>query len=1255
MFVALSHCPTATARSGRWLRGAIQSLLPALSLALTVPAVAAVEGLAEAPLTPRSGPRGATLFTTLEPGQTGVVVENNYADPKMWWERREEFKFGAVGSGVAVGDFDNDGRPDLFVVSKTEQSRLFRNLGNWRFEDVTERTGIASPAGAWEQGLAWLKRSVGQAAAAPPHEAWQQGATFADVNNDGWLDLYVCRFNAPNLLFVNQGDGTFKEEAAARGLAVVDSSGMAAFCDYDRDGWLDVYLYTNILDGRTKPGGQRDYLFRNNGDGTFADVTERAGIAGENQAHSATWWDYDHDGWPDMYVANDFAPADSLYHNNRDGTFTNRLNEIVPHAPHSSMGADLGDVNNDGRIDFFVADMATTSHVTDMRGMAKIRALLTGMEIDPGVAPQYMRNALFVNTGTGRMLEAAHLAGVEATDWTWSPRFEDLDNDGRLDLHVTNGMVRELHNVDLNHRMSASENLAEGARLMKASPVLVETNLAFRNLGDLRFESSGAEWGLDRKGVSFGSAFADFDGDGDLDLVHANYLSGPTLLRNDSDSGHRVILALRGRRSNRFGVGATVWLESAGGVQVRQLVLARGYNSSSEPVLHFGLGDDSKIDRLTVAWPGGERQVFAGLPVDRRFTVTEPAATGRATLDVPVDTEPPRFFSSTAGATDRGAALPDLRFTEVGERIGLAVASREENVPEFSEQPFVPVRLNRRGPAIAVADLTGDGRDDVLLGGTTLDPARLFAAGAAEGFALAGGNLPDSAAALNDGPLVAFDADGDGDQDVLVTKGGTTHAAGAPEFQPRLLVNDGRGAFERADTAALPAWPVSAGAVAVADFDRDGSLDVFLGGRVLPGKYPLSPDNALWRNRGRATAEWSGFEGVTDAIAPALRAAGMVTSALWTDVDDDGWPDLLVALEWGPVKCFRNDRGRAFQDWTGKLGFDSGGTGWWTSLTAADFNGDGRPDYVAGNVGLNTPYRASADRPALLYHGRFTDGGPAQLVEAYHEGDRVYPRRSRNELATKIPAIMKRFQRNDLFARATLGEIFGEDRLAAAQRFAATELRSGVFLSQPDGGFRFAPLARLAQIAPLQGIVAGDFNGDGHADIYAVQNSHAPVSLTGRFDGGLSQLLLGDSRGNFTPVPVGESGLVVAGDAKALALIDLGDDGWPDFVITRNAGTTMAYRNPVPAGRRSLRVQLRGGRGNPTAVGARVTMELAGGTTQTSDVHAGSGYASQSSAALFFGCAEADPPRSIRVRWPSGNISTHAVEPGATTLTISTP
>ncbi|HEY3757103.1 MAG TPA: FG-GAP-like repeat-containing protein [Opitutaceae bacterium] len=1159
------------------------------------------------PLAPHPHPRGSTMFVPLSSDDTGVKTTNRYDDPLMKGARYEEFETSSIGTGVAVGDYDGDGRPDILVVSKTEGTRLFHNLGNFKFEDVTEKAGLGeTPAEA---------------------KIWKQGATFVDINNRGRLDIYICRTGAPNLLYINQGDGTFKEEAHAYGLDIDDSSVMASFCDYDRDGFLDVYIATNILDITAHPNGQRGYLLHNNGNGTFTNVTAAAGITDETQSHSATWWDFDNDGWPDLYVANDYGKPDRLYHNNRDGTFTDVLDQVAPHTAFSSMGADLGDVNNDGRIDLIVADMAATNHEKDQHSIADARGRGEEGE-DPAVAPKYHRNALLLDTGVGRCLEGANLAGIAATDWTWSPRFEDLDNDGHLDLYVTNGFPRD-PGVDVLKRSMAAETPAERIRIMYSSPPETERHLALKNLGHLQFKDLSTEWGLDQMGVSFGAAFGDFAGDGNLDLVYANYHRGVSFYRNDNDTGHRIEVFLKGTVSNRYGVGAVVHIVSALGLQTRQLVLARGYMSSSEPMLHFGLGADAVVRDLTVEWPSGLVQRFHGLPVDQRFTITEPA--GPAQLSAPGAFPP-----------------PTPSYAEVSREAGLALPSRDENVDEVSGEKLLPIRLHRRGPAVAVGDVDGTGQDAIVIGGTTLDPLRILhrSAGSASPYTPADNAVfvpAGGSASVDDGPVLLFDARGQGRADLLVTKGGNSLPDGSPEYQPRLYYNDGQGHFQPAPDSALPALPLSMGAAAAADFTQSGHLGLFLGARLTPGAYPTAPRSALLINRGDGT-----FEDATDRLAPGLKQVGMVTGAVWTDVDGDGWPDLVLTLEWGQVKYFHNRRGQGFDDWTDQAGFAAAGSGWWTGVAAADFNGDGRPDFVVGNVGLNTQYHASPTEPAVQYYGDFgaPDGEP-ELIEGYYERGQLFPWRTRRDMVAVFPALGHRFATADDYSHATLADLFGQDKLDAAQRFAATEFRSGVFLSQPDGTYRFAPLPRIAQISPFQGIVAGDFDGDGQAGIYAVQNFYSPIPSVGRFDGGLSQLLRGDGHGHFTAVPPAESGLVVPADGKALVTLDLDHDGWPAFLATQNNGVTRVFRNARHGGNRMFAVRLHGPAGNPTGIGAAITVTRADGSRESGSVYAGSGYYSQSSPAAFFGSPSPSPAKSISVRWPDGKVTTQDVGSGS--------
>jgi hypothetical protein len=1151
-------------------------------------------GLESQPFAARSKSSGQTLYSTLTPEETGLTSVNRYDDPAMWGARYREFSLGAIGTGVAIADYDGDGRPDVFVVSKTGPNRLYRNLGDFRFEDVTEHVGVAGPGGAWQQGVA-----------------------FADVNNDGRPDVYVCRFNAPNLLFINRGDGTFSEEAAARGLALSDASGMGAFCDYDRDGWLDVYVQTNVLDAERRPNGQRDRLYRNNGDGTFSEVTDRAGIYGETQGHSATWWDFDADGWPDLYVANDFKDPDQLYRNNRDGTFRDVLSFVAPHTPHSSMGADLGDLNNDGHLDLLVADMAATTREKDHRGQAKIRAGLTEDEKRPEVAPQYMRNALLLGTGAGRALEGANLAGLAATDWTWTVRLEDLDLDGRLDAWFTNGMVRELHGYDIIQRMMGRESMGERMRIMKATPVLAERHLVYRNLGDLRFEETGAAWGLDKTGVGFGSAFGDLDGDGDLDLVYASMDEPVAVCRNDAPSGHAVIIELRGTRSNRFGIGATVRLECASGEQMRPLVLARGYLSTSEPVAHFGLGADAVIDRLTVEWPSGIRQEFTALAADRRYTITEPSD----------------------GTPVSRPGSPPPQFRESSERLQLELTSREKPFNEWAREPLLPFRLNRSGPALLAADFDRDGQDDVAFGGVSGESGRLLSNLGEGHFMTYGANLfPETT--LPDGPVLVWDADADGDLDLLATKAGTAAPAGSDAYLSRVLLNSGRGRFSPAPNL-LPPLAISVGAAAAADFERSGRPGIFLGGRSVPGAYPQVPSSVLLAWRGDR------YSDVTVALAPQLARVGLVTAALWSDVDDDGRPDLLVACEWGRVACFRNVDGKGFEDVTEKFGFSTAGTGWWRSLAAADFNGDGRLDYAVGNAGLNTRYRASAEFPALLYAGVNAGGSTPQLIEAEAEHGIYFPLRDRDTLAKLVPAALRPFPTAEAYSKARLTDVFPMDVLAAATKLAVTELRSGVFLSQADGTWKFAALPRLVQIAPIQAMHAGDLDGDGRADLLAVGNDYSPTTETGRFDGGHGWLLRGDGQGGFTPVPTAESGILVPGEARALAVTDLDQNGWPDFLVAQNHHRALYFSNSGHAGARSFGVALRGVAGNPSAAGAKLVLTLADGTTQVSEAGHGS---------VYFGFPEANPPARLTIRWPDGRVSEHTFPtPPAAHVTFSAP
>jgi hypothetical protein len=727
---------------------------------------------------------------------------------------------------------------------------------------------------------------------------------------------------------------------------------------------------------------------------------------------------------------------------------------------------------------------------------------------------------------------------MDATGWTWSARLGDLDNDGRLDAFFTCGMIRNFIDADLVDRQNVAPTLADRAKVWKNAPPRRETTLAYRNLGDLKFANVSAEWGLDHEGVSFGCALADLAGDGNLDIIFTNFNAPPTIIRNHTATGHRVMIKLAGRAPNLDGIGAELRLESASGVQVRQLYTERGIASSEPPLAHFGLGNDPVIKKLVIRWPRGQVQTLENLPADQLLTIPEPplAEGTKPALPAAVFHTPP---------------AADALFTEGAETHGLKHSNTLRPFDEFSRQRLLPRRLNGLGPALAVADVNGDGLDDVFVSGTAGQAGELFL-GQPDGTFVPAPEQPWAAAIEVDGNGAVFlDVNGDGHPDLLIATGGVAQPSGDPLLNDRLYLNDGHGRFTLAPEGTQPADSESTGAIAAADFDGDGKIDVFVGGRVVPGKYPETPRSFLYHNVGGRLVD------VTDELAPGLRRIGMVTAAVWADVDHDGRPDLLVALEWGPI-CYFHNTGHGFENLTERTGLGAH-TGWWSALAVADVNGDGRLDLVAGNVGLNTKYHGTPAEPTVLYAGDLDGSGRDQLIEAQYENGRLYPVRGRSKLAYCFPWLPKKFSTYKAFAQATVGDIFTPERLAAAHCLTANELASGVFLQQADGTFRFQPLPRLAQIAPINAIVARDLDGDGQLDLFCVGNNFSPEPSTGRFDGGLGLFLKGDGHGGFTPLSPGQSGISVIGDARAAAAIRLPGSRRPALVVSRTEGPLLLF------------------------------------------------------------------------------------------------
>ena len=1207
--------------------------------------------LTSRPLAESSTGTGSQHFQLVSPDDSGVAFVN-------YLREENNLPFINNGAGVAVGDYDGDGLPDIYLLSTDSANRLYRNLGGFRFDDVTDIAGVDGG------------------------EAWSGGATFVDIDNDDDLDLYVCNREARNLLYVNNSDGTFTEAARQFGLDHAASSIMSYFADYDADGDLDMYLVTaralrnslqekllrnmlppantvttwremnpplptslknvdesfasrypehwRLVGPRLELTGQQDVLFRNEGKGKFVDVTEEAGLVDYAMGLSAMWMDFDNDGLLDLYVANDIQIGDRLYTNNGDGTFREERARFLSHTTWFSMGSDFADVNNDGRFDFLIGDMAGTTHYQSkvMMGSMATYAWFLANEWPR----QAMRNAFYLNTGTDRYMEVATLAGVVSSDWTWAVKFGDLDSDGLVDVFITNGAARDDMNPDKAPRggiiFSEDDSPSAAAEYFASIGPLVNRNIAFRNTGNINFESVGSEWGLDMEGVSFGASYADLDRDGDLDIIVNNLNETASVYRNDTSGKHNILVALRGVKSNRFGLGAIVSIKSRLGEQMRRLFMSRGYKSSDEPVIHFGLGDDSEILELTVLWPSGTTQRFQNLEVDRFYTVHESDG-------------------------EKGPASPAQQirpqFTDAGRDSGLTFVHKERMHDDYERQKLLPGKQSQFGPGMAWGDVNGDGRDDVYIGGAAGQSGELYVNQGSGRFRKSDKPSPWSDH-LNreDMSILWIDVDSDGDLDLFVASGTSEYAEGDPRQRDRFYLNDGKGAFTNAGKDTLPAASRYSSAAVMADYDQDGDLDIFVGSRSVPGKYPLTANSQLLRNDGGKYVD------VTQEVAPDLRRVGIVTAALWSDVDDDGRLDLLVTCEWGAVRLFKNT-GSGLVDVTANAGLLDR-SGWWNSITGADLDADQDIDYIVLNVGRNTKYGvATAAKPAELFYGDIGRTGSMTLVEAIHKEGRLLPIRGRSCSASAMPFIENKFLSYHSFALADLFDIYLERDLNGAERFQATNFDSGVLINDGTGKFAWRPLPRYAQASPGYGICTADFDADGDVDVYMVQNLFSREAETGLWDGGIGVMLRNDGAGDLQVVDPSETGLVIAGDAKGMAVADIDHDGWPDIVVAQNNDVLRVFRNGGVPGRKSYAVQLRGPKGNTTAVGSRIVVEYAGQAKQTMEIYGGSGYLSQSCSSRFLGSPNGLPPTKVGVRWPDGQRSSHVPDGKSHAIVIHHP
>jgi hypothetical protein len=1066
------------------------------------------------------------VFTLLSAKQSGIDFANTITTSDSVNVQTDVYIYN--GAGVAVGDIDNDGLPDIFFSGNMVSSRLYHNKGGMQFEDITRKAGVST-------------------------NRWATGASMVDINNDGYLDIYVSvsgpewskGVDRANLLFVNNGNGTFTEQAARYGIADTSFTTHGVFLDYNRDGCIDLFLLNNsprdfsrgvtahpvAVRGQT-PGSYNE-LYRgeckDGKPGKFTNVSQQAGILRDaGYGLGVVVADLNGDSWPDIYVSNDGAPNDVVYANGRDGTFTNKAGKWLKHSSQAGMGVDIADFNNDGRPDVVQVDMMPR----DLARRKRMSGSMTyGSLIDTralGFRDDYSQNSLQLNNGITSdsdpvFSEISRLAGVSHTDWSWTALFADFDNDGYKDIFIGNGYPKAVNDLDYMNAARSARQRGDTRRaltLLKALPSYAETSYVFRNNGDLTFSDETRRWGISKAGYSYGAAYADLDNDGKLDLV-VNNIDGPAFTYHNvaptDDAHHYLQVKLIGipPRQLTAGVGARLRLYAGGQRQDIYYSPYRGFMSTMDDRAHFGLGRAARVDSLQVYWPDGGAQTLRNVNADRLLVVKQADATHGGPM--------PGSRAVTAATAGQWFAPIDLP--------GLQYSQPAASAVDYNLQPLLPYMISRHGAPIAVADVNGDGLQDVFIGGGNGVAGKLFLQQKGGSFVESTQGQPwEADKDYDDWGATFFDANGDGRADLYVASGSYRVAPTSPQLQDRLYINRGGGKFAR-DTRALPAMLTSTAVVRVGDFNRDGRPDLFVGGRLSPMNYPYPARSYILRNDG------DHFTDVTSEVAPELvNPGGMITDAQWVDFDGDGRLDLVTVGEWMPIQFFRND-GKRFRDIAGESKLPPL-RGWWYSLAVGDFDKDGRTDLVAGNLGLGYTYRTSADSVFGIYAGNFSGDRTTDIVLTQKLNGTEYPIAGLSPLGRDIYTLGIRFPTYGSFANLSMDEAFGKAQLKSALHYTADTFASVYLHNEGGGKFSSHPLPNLAQISPIRGIIAHDVDADGNLDLVLAGNLYDAEANTTRADAGNGLWLKGDGKGHFEAVSPAESGFLAPRDVAGLALIN---------------------------------------------------------------------------------------------------------------------
>ncbi|MFT5884775.1 MAG: hypothetical protein ACI9IP_001232 [Arcticibacterium sp.] len=1046
------------------------------------------------------------MFSLLPSSLTGINFKNLIQETPEF----NIFTYGYLynGGGVSIGDINNDGLQDIYFTGSMVGSRLYLNKGDFEFEE------IAQEAGVFAEGF------------------WNTGTTMADVNGDGLLDIYVCRsaakdsYKRKNLLFINNGNLTFTEKAEEYGIADEGYSTQGAFFDYDKDGDLDLYVLNHSLQEfasfKSVNNGlklRRDPFFEDklykNENGKFIEVGQKAGLTsnvlGFGLGISVS--DVNNDGWLDIYISNDFNEQDYLYLNNKNGTFTENLENYIGHTSHFSMGSDIADINNDGFTDIMTLDMWPEGNTRQKMVSGPDNYDKYLMLVKNGFYEQSMRNMLHLNNSGLSFSEIGQFAGVDGTDWSWSTLFCDLDNDGFKDIYITNGVKKDYTNMDFMN-FAVQEKINENKtgtpmsidKLLENIPSSIEENYTYRNNGDLTFSKVNKDWGLNKKSLSNGAAYADLDNDGDLDLVVNNTDSKAFVFRNNSEKlteNNHLRIKLLGLGKNTFGIGSRVELNLGDKILSQELMPTRGFQSSVSFDLVFGIGVKNKVNELTITWPDGRTQSLKDQKANQTIILNQADA---------IDQESESFNSSNP------------LFKEISKADFDSYSHQENDYVDYDREVLLPHKLSTQGPKMALADVNNDNLVDVFIGGAKGHAGTLFYQSKSGSFLRQSNSSFVEDRNCEDIGVLFFDANGDMAQDLYVVSGGNEAETHSSEIQDRLYINDGKGGFKKRKES-IPQLPISGSCVKAGDFDSDGDLDLFVGGRLVPGKYPNAPRSYILENDGKGN-----FKDITSTISNGFNHLGMVTDAIWSDFNKDGKLDLIVIGEFMAIMAFENKDGKLKE-----LTLDSGlrdSEGWWNTIKEGDFDGDGDMDYVLGNFGLNSQLKASLEEPVTLFAKDFDGNGSIDpILSAYNSG-KIYPVFSKDDISKQLDFIRTKFVDYSDYADKEITDIFTAKELDGADILKAKTFASAYLENLGNNKFKLSNLPSIAQFAPIHAIMVQDLNNDEKLDVILAGNFYGTRVKYGRYDANRGLVLMGNGNGKFTPLEPEESGLNISGEIK---------------------------------------------------------------------------------------------------------------------------